>query len=579
MPFESTTYAAGSDEARCYLNNELKHVKLRIVRKSPPHLHPNAPAEVEIAATQAADELRAIATDAMHLFDIVLVTQTDSSCLTVTDGLDRKKKRAYWNKKRWTQKFLKKKFGFKVLRRSSVVIDVREGEVALIVAVGGDQSPIARRVRDAARRIEPMHTAMSTTFSHNIRRPDDNGAVVVSGLRFCEYDTPGGAGYYRPLRPNAERDAVTHGLVDDMAEAVSGIERDISPAAAGARLAVGDLISPHLGPSPLNVRKVIGKKSPSPLDVRKVICKKRHGVKVVGVSKGYVSPPHQDHTLVMETVVWDSRKLSHAQQYGFACLRLGIIVALRGKVYDSVMVMVPGRDLHGTLYLKGGRSDHGGFGTVIVTKNSLASDQAQNGYITKTGKRQRSVRDVERELGVARKVAQTEPVVVTPAAPRPPKRLRETTPEEDDEDEDDEEDEAPRTVRVSGKRACVQPERLTASVLGKLRQVSRGTVAKPRVALAKPRVALAKPRVAVAKERAGAPAVRGGVEKPSGFPEYRKELFYRKIKDLRDPQARVGWSFSSTGPGKYVYINAVVGRFASMSRAIQAARDHCAGGH
>lgn len=256
----------------------------------------------------------------------------------------------------WTGRTLQHAHGYLRVDRDCVVL-ARDCRQVLAVFITGKALPA---VAQAAGSLPALQQTLGASMWAQKNRP----GLTMFGVRWNRHERVENArvSYYAakslPAADSLYNSPSTKAAVLGTATAMCSAEREVAPTMAAHRAAHG-LRSGHPGIWP---GSGVTPQCPVP---------------ALGISRGYVSPPHCDKGFMhmAETIVWSTRGVKPQAEYCFAVTDAGVLFDLCAD--EAVMCMVPGTVRHGTPRTRKGFADQPGTGAVIISKANLLTSDAQ----------------------------------------------------------------------------------------------------------------------------------------------------------------------------------------------------------
>ena len=254
----------------------------------------------------------------------------------------------------WTRDGLVEKHGFAVVSRSTAVIDRASGRVMGLFVLGEDIGPDFVRTCEG---LKGAYAVMKECFPENCQRK----GIRMFGLRYNKQETRRKrhmTTYYvaRNLRSAILADRQRE-VVLDVARGICAAERRVAPDMGARRVEHAQTCcSPGIYPG-----------------VPIAEC----AATSMGLSMGYGSTEHEDEPErnQSETIAYCSEGVSPEAGYVFAFSRAKVVADLTAS--KASLVMVPGRDRHGTPRVRAGHENHSGVGVVVISKANLLKDEAR----------------------------------------------------------------------------------------------------------------------------------------------------------------------------------------------------------
>jgi hypothetical protein len=262
----------------------------------------------------------------------------------------------------WTRDRLVLFHGYYVIdhRVTTLVLNRNNPREALLLVVSETDLQVKR---DIVKELHEVTDLVMSTHARTLRAAGkDNGRMGMEGWRRADFlqRTMPPLGRYtvnKKKRTPPAKHAESMRRAAEVADLICGFETAVSPAAGVARLRLKQETAPRHGICPTY--------------------KQRFGAMGLGVSRGYMSYPHVDRGLLLETVAF----LLDLEQ-SFASCRAGVLVwrpASDVGPPKPVLVLVPSGDPHGTPR-HGPNGVHDGVGVVIVTNAPMCSVAAKRDF-------------------------------------------------------------------------------------------------------------------------------------------------------------------------------------------------------
>lgn len=262
--------------------------------------------------------------------------------------------------KNWTMDALSSMHGFLRITRPSVVMEEKTG---LVMGVFLNKT-VMPDLANLAAKLPALHTLLRKRMAPCRRR-----GLYMFGFRYnqqrdCHKKEKRNlrTGYYTCKTASHAahlfRDKAAKALIVEVASAICGLEKVISPAMAKHRLHHATKTG-HPGIWP----RVSIKRCVTPC---------------IGASQGYCSKVHRDQGSndMSETIAFNSKGLPKSAEYCFAVADAGVVFDLSAGG-DASMVMVPGSIRHGTPGLNPKfKGEHLAVGVVVIGKENMTRKKA-----------------------------------------------------------------------------------------------------------------------------------------------------------------------------------------------------------